>query len=277
MGAHHWLESGDLFANRYRIERTVGGGGMGTVYLAHDERDGTVCALKLMQETDSDEQSRLRFEREAAVLAKLSHPGIVRYFGHGYGPDGTPYLAMEWLDGEDLAQRLRSQSLSVSESVSLVAAALDALAHAHRAGVIHRDIKPANLFLMGGAKGALKLIDFGVARLAGGSGRTRTGAVLGTPAYMSPEQIRGLRELDGRADLFSIGSVLFECLYGQTPFHSDQPMGVLGKILFEPAPDLRQLRPDLPTALCDLVHSLLAKDPAQRVGCLLYTSPSPRD
>ena len=266
MGAHHWLESGDLFANRYRIERTVGGGGMGTVYLAHDEQDGTVCALKLMQETDSDEQSRLRFEREAEVLAKLSHPGIVRYFGHGYGPEGTPYLAMEWLDGEDLAQRLRRQSLSVSESVSLVAAALDALAHAHRAGVIHRDIKPANLFLMGGAKGALKLIDFGVARLAGGSGRTRTGAVLGTPAYMSPEQIRGLRELDGRADLFSIGSVLFECLYGQTPFHSDQPMGVLGKILFEPAPDLRQLRPDLPTALCDLVQSLLAKDSAQRVG-----------
>ena len=266
MGTHHWLESDDLFANRYRIIRTVGGGGMGAVYLARDERDGTLCALKLMLETDSDEQSRLRFEREAEVLAKLSHPGIVRYFGHGYGPDGTPYLAMEWLEGEDLAQRLRRQSLSVDESVSLVTAALDALAYAHRSGVIHRDVKPANLFLVGGAPETVKLIDFGVARLAGGRGRTRTGAVLGTPGYMSPEQVRGLSNLDARADLFSIGSVLFECLYGQTPFHSDQPMGVLGKILFEPAPDLRQLRPDLPGPLCDLVQSLLVKEPALRMG-----------
>ena len=139
MGIHPWFETGDLFADRYRIVRTVGGGGMGAVYLARDERDGTVCALKLMLETDSDEQSRLRFEREAVVLAKLSHPGIVRYFGHGYGPNGPPYLAMEWLEGEDLAQRLRRQSLSVDESVSLIAAVLDALAHAHRAGVIHRE------------------------------------------------------------------------------------------------------------------------------------------
>ena len=266
MGAHHLLQSGDLFAGRYRIERTVGGGGMGAVYLAHDEQSGTLCALKLMLEVDADEQGRLRFEREAAVLARLSHPGIVRYYGHGYGPDGTPYLAMEWLAGEDLAQRLRRQPLSVSESVSLISTVLFALAYAHRAGVVHRDLKPANLFLVEGVPAAAKLIDFGVARLAGSSGRTRTGAVLGTPAYMSPEQIRGLRDLDGRADLFSVGSVLFECLYGQTPFHSEQPMGVLGRILFEPAPNLHQLRPDLPGSLCDVVQSLLAKEPAQRLA-----------
>lgn len=236
---------------------------MGTVWRARDLSGGR-AAVKVLHELLRGELAKERFAREASVLEALQHPGIVRWLAHGENERGEPWLAMEWLEGEDLAARLERAPLTAAESVALVVRVAEALALAHAAGVVHRDVKPSNVFLVDRDLARPKLLDFGVAR-HGASARplTRTGAVMGTPGYMAPEQARGDRDVDVRADVFSLGCVLFECLTGCPPFVGEHPVAVLAKILLEDAPRPSELV-ELPPALDDFCLRTLAKDPADR-------------
>lgn len=256
---------GQLVATRFRIEQLAGRGGMGTVYRALDLTTGSHVAIKCVERTFRT--SGERFAREATMLAQLSHPAIVRYVAHGFTERDVPFLAMEWLEGEDLAVRLQRSGLPVAETLSLVRRACEGLGAAHARGLVHRDLKPSNLFLVGGRAEGLKLLDFGVARQLQRSAAetlTRAGAVIGTVGYMAPEQAMGRREVDGRADLFALGCVMFECLTGLPAFFGAHDVAVLSKVLCEEAPRVRSVRPELSEALDELVARLLAKEPADR-------------
>src|SRR5215831_3020030 len=172
---------------------------MGEVWHATDRVRGAPVAVKLL--TGTSESGRARFLREAVVLSDLRHPGIVRYVSHGLTPSQELYLVMEWLEGEDLSQRLGRGTLDVAEAAALLRGVADALAAAHARGIVHRDIKPSNLFLPGRSIKGVKILDFGVAR-TGAATRTRAGGMVGTPGYMAPEQARGEEEVDARADVF---------------------------------------------------------------------------
>ncbi|WP_441288249.1 protein kinase domain-containing protein [Sorangium sp. KYC3313] len=255
---------GRLLAGRFELVELAGTGGMGTVYRTVDRASGDVVAVKLLG--DLDAQAAARFGHEARALASLDHPHVVRYVTHGVAPTGEPYLAMEWLSGESLSARLSRRPLDVEESVALVRAVADALGAAHARGIVHRDIKPSNLFLPGGAADRVKVLDFGIARLSGASARlTRTGALVGTIGYMAPEQASGERaQLDARADVFSLGCVLFECLTGRPAFHGRHFMTILTKLLQEEPPRASALRPEVPQALDELLAQMLAKRPEGR-------------
>ncbi|MFO0553470.1 MAG: protein kinase [Polyangiaceae bacterium] len=246
----------------FEIELEAGRGGMGYVYRARDLRTGLPVALKVLHR--GAEPSR--FEREAKLLAFLNHPHIVRYVGHGFD-QGFSFLAMEWLEGEDLGRRLKRGKLDVATTIELGRAVAEALAHAHARGVVHRDIKPSNLLLPSGDAARVKIVDFGVAFDPDASRVTHTGATLGTPRYMAPEQARGdPSAVSGAADLFSLGCVIFECLTGRSPFQASHPMASLAKILLEPAPSPLEFAPDAPAALGALTSRLLAKDPSKRAN-----------
>jgi len=236
---------------------------MGTIYRATDGLSGQPVALKLLH--SEGPESLQRFSREAAVLSALHHPGIVSYVAHGTTPDGRPFLAMEWLEGEDLAQRLARQPLSLEESLALLRQASDALAVAHQRGVIHRDLKPSNLFLRHGRPEDVVLLDFGLARhLVPSLALTASQMVLGTPGYMAPEQVSAQSQLTPGADIFSLGCVLYECLTGKPPFSAPHFVAALAKILFAEPEPLRSVRPELPAAVEELTHRMLAKDPERR-------------
>jgi eukaryotic-like serine/threonine-protein kinase len=258
---------GDVLADRFVIERLAGSGGMGRVYRALDRVTGAPVALKLVTDVARDDE---RFAQEARVLSELTHPAIVKYVAHGITTQGQPFLAMEWLEGEDLAQRLARTGLGVSESVTVVRRIADGLAGAHARGVVHRDVKPSNVFLVRGDPSRAKLLDFGIVRLQlsrftpTARPMTHTGTLLGTVGYMSPEQATADRALDGRTDVFALGSVLFECLTGKPAFSGEHVVAVLAKVLREEAPRVRQLRPDLSAELDDLVARMLSKDKTGR-------------
>ena len=248
---------------RFQIEAQVGGGGMGKVNRGKDPHTGGLVAIKLIR--DLGEADLRRFERETRALAGLRHPGIVRYVEHGTTPEGEAYLVMEWLEGEDLRARLGRAGLTVEETVTLARKVAETLVVVHGQGLVHRDIKPANLFLVGGRVDQVRLIDLGLVRgMSTATDLTRSGAALGTPAYMSPEQARGQREIDGRSDLFSLGCVLFKCLTGRAPFEGTGIMAMLAKMLLEDVPRTRAARPEVPEALDALVARLTRKDPAER-------------
>ncbi|APR86396.1 Adenylate cyclase [Minicystis rosea] len=257
------MDLGTIVGDRFAIEQQAGAGGMGTVYRARDRRSGQDVALKVLGAPGA--QNAERFVREAEILARLSHPGIVRYVAHGQLADGRLYLAMEWLAGRDLASLLTERGPTLGESVALVARAAEALGAAHAGGVVHRDVKPSNIFLVGGEVERVKIIDFGIARLSSYTRvTTRTGAIVGTPGYIAPEQARGTREPSSETDVFSLGCVLFEMLTGRPPFAGDHVIAVLVKILVDPAPRVSELREDVPPPLDDLVARMLAKDPMDR-------------
>lgn len=235
---------------------------MGEVFRARDRLSGEVVAVKVLLAGKGPETAR--FEREAQVLAELSHPGIVKYVDHGITPQGQPYLAMEWLEGEDLFTRFGHRGLSIDESLTLASRVADALGAAHARGIVHRDLKPTNLFLEGGDPGRVKLLDFGIAQLGGGPRVTQTGVLVGTPGYMAPEQARGENPTDARADVFSLGCVLFECLTGKPAFSGDHLMAILAKVLLEDPPLIRALRPEISAGLEGLVARMLAKVPSDR-------------
>ncbi|WP_437994014.1 serine/threonine-protein kinase [Sorangium sp. So ce145] len=253
----------EIIAGRFVVEGEAASGGMGTVYKAYDRLGGAAVALKIVRLRNEIQIER--FEREAALLAALVHPGIVRYVAHGSTPEGDRYLAMEWLDGEDLAARLARRVLPASEGLLLVRRAADALAFAHARGIVHRDIKPSNLFLPGGDAGRVKLVDFGIARPSSDAGRvTVTGGVLGTPGYMAPEQVEAHSAPDPRSDVFSLGCVLFECIAGQPAFASASPMASLSRVLLMNPPRLRDVRADAPAPLDELVARMLSRQPGDR-------------
>ena len=251
---------GTVVADRFELLAFAGAGGMGRVYRAHDRSAGRDVALKLLAPANADVG---RFVREAAVLAAIEHEGVVRYLDHGETSDGARYLAMEWLTGQDLAQRLGEDgTLGVAETLSVARCVADALAAAHRGGIVHRDLKPANLFLVGDRLDAVKLLDFGIARAPMATEITASGVLIGTPAYMAPEQVRG-GPIDARADVYALGAVIFRCLVGHPPFRGSQ-LAVLAKVLLEPPPTLSSARPELPRELEALLARLLAKEPEAR-------------
>lgn len=261
------LGPGSLFANRFEVERAAGSGGMGTVYRATDRYSGAQVALKLLHAGTGGHGEQERFAREAQLLSELHHPGIVAYVAHGQIPDGRRFLAMEWLEGMDLGQRLTRGPLPVRDCVRLAEQIAAALGAAHQRGFIHRDLKPTNLFLVGGDVNRVKILDFGIARRIDSSqALTRTGMVIGTPEYMAPEQARGARELTPAADLFSLGCVLYECLTGQPPFVADHVAAVLVRILLEEPTPVEERRPGVPAGLAAVLGRLLAKQPTQRIG-----------
>ena len=243
----------------FTIEQEVGYGAAGTVFRAVDDRTGEVVALKYV----TDPSWRSRFRREIETLARLNHPGIVRYVAHGETRQGL-YLAMEWLDGEDLAKCIRRGPIPWPDVRSLGLRLVAALAHAHAEGAVHRDIGPRNIFLPNGRLEQAKLLDFGLVRIPDAVDRTASKAVLGTPQYMAPEQIKDPRNVDARSDLFSLGIVLFEALSGTRPFEGGDLYTVWNNIVAQPAPNLRQLVPTAPETFIALIERMLAKDPAQR-------------
>lgn len=250
-------------ANRFELQREVGSGGSATVYRGLDRHSGDPVAVKILHlGTDADAE---RFAREANLLAGLSHPSIVGYVAHGSSAPGEAFLAMEWLDGEDLAGSLARARPSIAQSVNLAVQVARALEVLHARGVVHRDIKPQNIFLESGDLARPKLLDLGIARPTWGEVRvTLTGALIGTPAYMAPEQARGDAHLTPRVDVHALGCVLFECLAGRPPFVGDQPVAVLAKVLLEEAPRLGDVRAGVPQDLDELLSRMLAKDPSVR-------------
>lgn len=263
LGRLRALIADPTFEARFEVIGAAGTGGMGEVMRARARDDGRPLAIKLLAATGLSE--RARFTAEAEILERLDHPAIVGYVAHGVTGRGQPYLAMEWLDGETLADRLRGGPLAIDDAIALGQRLAAALAYAHGQGVIHRDVKPSNVILVGGAVAAARLIDFGVAK---GHDRelTHTGQLIGTPGYMAPEQALGRRAVDGRADLFALGATLYQALAGAPPFAGDEVMAVLAQVLLhEPAP-LTAVRPEVPPRLAHLIAALLAKQPDDRLA-----------
>jgi len=260
------LTPGELVAGRFTVEKLAGRGGMGSIYRAIDTQSGQPVALKLLHGVTSAEVA-YRFKREAILLAELRHPAIVSYVAHGVAEGNQPFLAMEWLEGENLAQRLARKPLSLSETLALLRRVAEGLEKAHRQGIVHRDIKPSNLFLRQGRPQDGMLLDFGLARYAVPTLVAVTGSnmVIGTPGYMAPEQASSQPHLTSSADIFSLGCVLYECLTGKPPFAAPHFAAVLAKILHaEPAP-LHAVRPGLPPGLQVLVDRMLTKAPKRRL------------
>jgi serine/threonine-protein kinase len=252
---------------RYRLEGLLGRGAMGAVYAARDEA-GRALAIKTLaiDRVAGDEDAdalRERFAHEARTALSLHHPGILATIESGED-DGLAWIAMERLGGTTLEAHTRAPALLPPPvAVLVVARVADALAYAHRRGVVHRDVKPANI-LVDLPADRVKLADFGLAAIAGG-GRTRTGVMLGTPAYMAPELLAGQRP-DARADLYALGVVLFELLAGALPHRADSLGRLMREVSAQPAPDVRTLRPDLPAVLADAVALALEKQAAHRIG-----------
>jgi serine/threonine protein kinase/Tol biopolymer transport system component len=254
-----------LIADRFEIERWVESGGMGAVYCARDRRTGNRVALKLMLPEGRDPTLPERFAREGRLLRELSHPGIVAYVDHGQAADGRLYLAMEWLDGEDLRRRLKRGPLSVGAAVVLLRQVAGALAVAHGRGVVHRDLKPGNLFLVGGEVARVKVLDFGIARrLEASLAMTRTGVLMGTPLYMAPEQASRGSEIGPATDLFSLGCVVYECLTCEPPFAAGTYAAILKRVLLEDPAPVEARCPDVPEPLAALIRRMLEKHPTRR-------------
>jgi CHASE2 domain-containing sensor protein len=247
---------------RYQVEKELGKGAMGVVYLGKDPKIGRVVAIKTMalsQEFEQGEElddARERFFREAETAGRLQHQNIVTIFDAGEEHD-LAYIAMEFLKGKDLADVTKQgQLLPIPKVLSIIARVAEALAYAHRQNVVHRDIKPANIMYDAEGDG-VKVTDFGIARITDSS-KTKTGLVLGTPSFMSPEQIAG-KKVDGRSDLYSLGVMLFQMLAGVLPFRGDSMAELMYKIANEPAPDIRIIRSELSTKLADIVALSLSK------------------
>jgi eukaryotic-like serine/threonine-protein kinase len=256
------VKLGDILGGRFELELRAGAGGMGEVFRARDRATGDAVAVKVMLKEQV--ATSARFAREVHVLSELHALEIVRYVAHGVGPEGEPFLAMEWLSGEDLSERLRRGALTVSETIKLGTRVAAALASAHASGVVHRDLKPSNLFLVDGDIERVKVLDFGIAWQGDLTRMTRTGAMVGTPGYMAPEQARGQGEVDARADVFSLGCVLFECVTGKPAFSADHLIAVLAKVLLDEVPRLGEFLGGVPHELEALVAQMLTKQPELR-------------
>jgi serine/threonine protein kinase len=257
--------AGELFAQRFLVEERIATGGMGAIFRAIDQQTGRPVALKLLLAHDSASGVQ-RFMREAHILGELHHPHIVRYVAHGVvAAADPPYLAMEWLEGENLAERIHRGPLGLRDTAAVARGVGAALAEAHERGVIHRDLKPSNLFLPGRDPARIVVLDFGIARRMLRMGAvTRTGVVIGTPQYMSPEQARGEREIGPPTDIFSLGCVLYECLAGTPAFFGEHAVAILIKVLLDNPRSIRTWRPDVPEVFASLIDRMLRKESRAR-------------
>jgi serine/threonine protein kinase len=257
-----FTEPSEPVAGRYLVNAQIHVGGMARVYRARDLETDAIVALKRPAKDDAG--TLARFLEEGKILSELEHPAIVRLIAHGGTNFEDAHIAMEWLDGETLATRLESGALTLLDSVSVVRRAAEALSAVHRAKFVHRDLKPANLLLCQSSPARTKLIDFGIARREVTRGLTvHSSFAGGTWAYMSPEQAMGSAELGARADIYSLGCVLFEAIVGQPAFPNDRAQAVVAKV-WQPPPALADFCADVPGALLSLVAKMLATDPLQR-------------
>ncbi|MEU6667978.1 protein kinase [Streptomyces sp. NPDC046727] len=256
-----------VLGGRYELVEMLGQGGMGTVHRGVDQRLRRAVAVKLLSSALAhDPQSRARFRREAHAVAALNHPAVatIHDVGEEPHPDGPrPYLVMEYVQGATLAEVLRDGPLPVADAVNVACAVLDALRHSHECGIVHRDIKPSNIMLTG--PDTVKVLDFGIAKAFTETATriTGSGAAIGTPAYLSPEQINGA-EIDHRADLYAMGCLLHELLAGQPPFRGESPFAVMHQHLFAAPEPVSRLRPQTPPAVEAVILRALGKDPKER-------------
>jgi hypothetical protein len=267
------MKPGTVIADRYIITRHIGRGGMGDVYEARHLHIGRKLALKfLSREYSSDSSALKRFLQEAKIAGTMGHLNICEVTDFGVSEDGLPYIVMEFLEGESLASILeREKKLPPDVAFGVISQILGALEEVHGKGIIHRDLKPGNVFIttVKGHGLVVKLLDFGISKilkqgLEESLNLTKTGGMIGTPYYMSPEQIRGRGPVDHRADIFSCGVMAYEMITGELPFRGESVNEILAAILEDPAADLRLLLPDFPGEGADLIASMLEKDPDQR-------------
>jgi serine/threonine protein kinase len=268
------IAPGAIVAGKYRLEAIIGEGGMGSVWAATHTGLGQAVAIKFVsKEFVSSSEALRRFDAEAKAAAQLRSRHVVQVFDNGTLEDGTPYIAMELLRGENLHSRVhRAGPVPLAETVEILVQSCKALGRAHAAGIIHRDIKPDNIFLAQSNDddaGLVKILDFGIAKFAVGpndQGATRTGTVLGTPLYMSPEQARGLKTIDHRTDLYSLGLVAYTLLTGNLAFSSESFGDLLLQICTAPLPSLCASAPWLPPSMEGWFQRACARDPQDRYG-----------
>ncbi|MDP9001048.1 MAG: protein kinase [Myxococcota bacterium] len=268
------VQEGDILVGKYRAERILGVGGMGVVVSArHLQLDERVAIKFLLPHLFADQEAVGRFLREARAAVKIKSEHVARVFDVGTLPNGAPYIVMEFLDGSDLTAWLeRRGAMSVEQAVDFVLQACVALADAHRIGIVHRDLKPANLFCIRRSDGQLtiKVLDFGISKVTDVTGSdprlsvTKTSAAMGSPLYMSPEQMRSSRDVDLTTDIWALGIILFELLVGKTPFDGASLPEVAVKVATQPPPPIRSLRRDVPTGVEAVITRCLSKDARAR-------------
>jgi serine/threonine-protein kinase len=267
-------QPGEILADKYRVERVVGVGGMGVVVAAQHLQLGQSVAIKLLStEENRRGEATARFEREGRAAAGLRSDHVVRIYDVGALADGSPFMVMELLRGTDLANLLEEHgSLPVAHAVEFVLQACDAIGEAHALGIVHRDLKPSNLFITRRSDGIamLKVLDFGISKALrsetdGVQGDlTQTRSVMGSPYYMSPEQVRDAKKVDGRTDIWALGVILHELITGAPAFHADTFPGICAAIVADEPADIRVLRPDVPPELIAIINRCLEKDPRRR-------------
>jgi hypothetical protein len=275
LGAVAGVSCGDVIAGKYRVEDVLGVGGMGVIVAArHMQLDDRVAIKVLRPQMATIEEAVVRFSREARAAVKIKSEHAARVFDVGALENGAPYLVMELLEGRDLGVWLTTDGpLAVEQAVDFVLQACAAMADAHSLGIVHRDIKPSNLFCCRRRDGQqwIKVLDFGISKAtdavsASGQGVTRSNTVLGTPEHMSPEQMRGVADVDARADVWAIGVTIYELLSGALPFSGDAFVDVANSVMTAAPPPLRELRPDVPAGLEAAILTCLEKDRDHRFG-----------
>src|SRR4051812_36972125 len=270
----HMLSTGEIIDGKYRTIRLIGEGGMGAVYEAENVRIHRKVAIKVLHAGVAETAEAVqRFEREAQAAGRIGSEHIVEVLDMGNLPSGDRYMVMEFMDGDSLSGRIKSKGrLSPGELYPIAHQLLAALDAAHGAGIIHRDLKPDNVYLLRSRSGVadfVKLLDFGISKfnqLSGDSGfsMTRTGAVMGTPYYMAPEQAKGAKDMDHRVDLYAAGVILYESVTGEVPFNADTFNELLFKIVLEEPRPVEQLVPDIDMAFAAIINKAMARDPASR-------------
>src|SRR5262245_61122557 len=266
------IDVGSVIADTYVIEALLGRGGMGAVFLARHRRlDGKRVAIKILHTEIDDADIVARFKREAEIAAKLNHPNIVGVIDYNVAPDGTPYLVLDYLEGETLAQRIARGPISVDQVLSIVRQVGSALAAAHRAGIVHRDLKPQNIFLVptevdGRHVEIAKVLDFGISKIRGSQTvKTQESTLLGTPQYMAPEQATGQHSnVDERTDVFALGAIVYEMLVGEPAFSGASIPEVVFKVVYEEPQPLTARATGVPPGIAAAVARAMAKAATDR-------------
>ena len=261
------MHAGDVLLEKYRIERELGAGGMGRVLLARHLELDQLVAIKVLRIEVVHPELVTRFIREARAAARIKSEHVVRVTDVGRLPEGPPYMVMEYLEGQDLEAALKERgSIPIEEAVDLLLQAMEAVAEAHAQGIVHRDLKPANLYLTRRSRGApcLKVIDFGISKFLAdgnttGGALTQTQGLLGSPLYMSPEQLQSAKHVDQRTDLWALGAILYQLVSGRPPFVADTMPQLIAKVFADPPTPLAEALPGVPPAFAAVVHKCLEK------------------